>query len=324
MDLVDQAKNALGAWHLGQTSTHYETGGRGPGTVSSGRGDRGGVSYGSYQFATNTGGVREYLDQSRYGPRFQGLQPGSRAFTAKWKQLARDDAGFADDQHDFVRDKYYTVQRDALGARGIDLRARGRAVQDALWSTAVQYRALTPGIFENALQGAFGPDFELSRLSDEQIVAAVQDYKAAHVRTLFASSPRLWDSLGKRARSEKASLVTLARHEEIARHPARYRGRTYRQVYGQAPAPARARATGDPMADGLLVQGEQGDAVRALQKKLAALGYFGADGRPLAADGDFGRHTRAALEQFQHDHRLDVDGKAGRRTLRALDAAMKA
>jgi len=57
MDVVDEAKDAIDSWHLGQTSTRYETGGRGAGTVSSGQSDHGGVSYGSYQFTTNTGGV---------------------------------------------------------------------------------------------------------------------------------------------------------------------------------------------------------------------------------------------------------------------------
>ncbi|HEY0366030.1 MAG TPA: LysM domain-containing protein, partial [Pyrinomonadaceae bacterium] len=40
---------------LGTLSAKYETGGRGPGTVSTGAGDPGGVSYGSYQMATKMG-----------------------------------------------------------------------------------------------------------------------------------------------------------------------------------------------------------------------------------------------------------------------------
>src|SRR5690606_14182281 len=44
------------AWVLGSLSSKYETGGRGPGTVSSGRGDAGGVSYGSYQMTSRPHG----------------------------------------------------------------------------------------------------------------------------------------------------------------------------------------------------------------------------------------------------------------------------
>lgn len=45
-------------WYLGQTSTKYETGGRGVGTISTGKGGHG-VSYGSYQLSSKMGGVQE-------------------------------------------------------------------------------------------------------------------------------------------------------------------------------------------------------------------------------------------------------------------------
>jgi len=44
---------------LGSLSAKYETSGRGPGTVSTGRGDAGGVSYGSYQLASKLGRPEE-------------------------------------------------------------------------------------------------------------------------------------------------------------------------------------------------------------------------------------------------------------------------
>jgi murein DD-endopeptidase MepM/ murein hydrolase activator NlpD len=52
---TSESAGALGAAiaeELGTLSAKYETGGRGPGVVSSGVGDPGGVSYGSYQMAT--------------------------------------------------------------------------------------------------------------------------------------------------------------------------------------------------------------------------------------------------------------------------------
>ncbi|HFO7914780.1 TPA: hypothetical protein ACHK1J_005692, partial [Escherichia coli] len=42
-------KKSSGIWPLGKTSERYESGGRGPGVISSGKGDHGGVSYGMYQ-----------------------------------------------------------------------------------------------------------------------------------------------------------------------------------------------------------------------------------------------------------------------------------
>lgn len=63
------------------------------------------------------------------------------------------------------------------------------------------------------------------------------------------------------------------------------------------------------------------DDVKKLQSELAALGYKDDQGRPLKADGDFGPYTHHAVERFQHDHHLEVDGIAGPMTLKALDQA---
>src|SRR5688572_947216 len=48
---------------LGKLSAKFDTGGRGPGTVSTGAGDFGGVSYGSYQMASKLGVVDRFLAQ---------------------------------------------------------------------------------------------------------------------------------------------------------------------------------------------------------------------------------------------------------------------
>ncbi|WP_312706633.1 peptidoglycan-binding domain-containing protein [Stenotrophomonas sp.] len=78
---------------------------------------------------------------------------------------------------------------------------------------------------------------------------------------------------------------------------------------------------GTPAGNGVLVNGSKGDEVQAMQQKLSDLGYLGKDGKPLVADGDFGPGTLEAVKQFQRDHQLTVDGKAGGATLGALDAA---
>lgn len=78
---------------------------------------------------------------------------------------------------------------------------------------------------------------------------------------------------------------------------------------------------GTPAGNGVLVNGSKGDQVQAMQQKLSDLGYLGKDGKPLVADGDFGPGTLEAVKQFQRDHQLTVDGKAGGETLGALDAA---
>jgi hypothetical protein len=78
---------------LGRLSEKYETGGRGPGTVSSGSGDAGGVSYGSYQMTSRNGGtVGRFVSQPGFPwqETFQGLEPGSDEFTTAWRTLAEE------------------------------------------------------------------------------------------------------------------------------------------------------------------------------------------------------------------------------------------
>lgn len=65
----------------------------------------------------------------------------------------------------------------------------------------------------------------------------------------------------------------------------------------------------------------QGAAVQELQHQLRELGYRDLDG-PVLADGHFGDRTRHAVEAFQYDYGLAVDGIAGPRTWQALRHAL--
>lgn len=215
-DELDRARHAIAQWHLGQTSERYESSNLGAGTISTGANDHGGVSYGAYQLSSREGTVHEYLRQSKYSRDFDDLTPATPAFDVRWREVAaREPAAFKQDQHDFIGRTHYEREVARLQAVGIDLSDRGRAVQDMLWSTSVQMRGLTRGIVRGALRADFGPDFELSRISDQQLIASVQDYKAERTTTLFRSSPRLWNSLERRAHAEKADLLELAGHEEV-------------------------------------------------------------------------------------------------------------
>ncbi|HET7331645.1 peptidoglycan-binding domain-containing protein [Dyella sp.] len=66
----------------------------------------------------------------------------------------------------------------------------------------------------------------------------------------------------------------------------------------------------------------QGEAVRELQRQLRKLDYCDMDG-PVTADGRFGDRTRRAVEAFQYDYGLTVDGVAGPKTWRALRHALR-
>lgn len=92
-------------------------------------------------------------------------------------------------------------------------------------------------------------------------------------------------------------------------------GRATNQAATAPPQPPAADA------DGVLRQGEKGQAVIELQRRLADLGYRGEDDKPLKINGDFGTDTRHALREFQRDHGLQGLGVAGPRTAIALDRA---
>ncbi|UYB52861.1 peptidoglycan-binding protein [Xanthomonas sp. AM6] len=318
-------------WELGQTSKHYETGGRGASTVSSGIDDPGGVSYGSYQMTSQVktkegkvivgGTVAAFVKDSKYADDFAGLKPGSAEFSAKWKELAKTDDSFAQEQHDYIKRTHYDKLVDRLQDKGMDLSGRGPAVQDALWSTAVQYgpgsdkKPGGSGVFLKGIEEKFGKDYDLSKLSDKDIVGAVQDYKAEHVKELFprVEKQKTLDSLKNRAENEKADLLELADPSKKIGKPSEQSGTHHDRA---APDKSRSNSPHAENGDGVLKRNEQGPAVKDLQEKLSKLGYMDAKD----AVGTYGPKTEAAVEKFQQDHRLKgVDGKAGPETLAAID-----
>lgn len=78
----------------------------------------------------------------------------------------------------------------------------------------------------------------------------------------------------------------------------------------------------DASHDDKLEQGERNEQVKQLQGQLIQLGAVGRDGKPLQADGDFGGNTKYAVEQFQRERGLQVDGVVGNQTQAALAKAL--
>lgn len=87
---------------------------------------------------------------------------------------------------------------------------------------------------------------------------------------------------------------------------------------GVTPAVGAAHAAPGEGHARVLMAGDQGADVRAMQTRLHQLGYTDLDGKPLGVDGDFGRQTGHAVEAFQRDHKLSVDGKFGDQTRHAV------
>lgn len=145
------AAGALGAAladELGNLSAKYETGGRGPGVVSTGAGDYGGVSYGSYQMASKMGVPTRFVTQPGFPwlKDFANLTAGTAPFTAVWKRIAAEQtADFQKAQHEYIKKTHYDLLcSKILSDDSLDVNTRSRAVQDVVWSTAVQHGPGTP------------------------------------------------------------------------------------------------------------------------------------------------------------------------------------
>jgi hypothetical protein len=186
---------------LGSVSEKYESNGN-AGTISSGEGDNGGVSYGAYQLSTNSGSVQAYVRQSKYKSQFAGLAPNTPEFNSKWKSIAESDAeGFKADQKDYIERTNYTPCLTRLPS----LQERGPGVQNAIWSVSVQHGpAGGSSVINKALNG-----HDVSNLSDSDICSLVKDYQSNNVQTLFKKSPTQWTSLQNRFSAEKKDLQKI-------------------------------------------------------------------------------------------------------------------
>jgi hypothetical protein len=210
-------------WELGQTSEKYESGGKGPGTINAynggAGGDLGGASYGTYQLASflpavmSTGKARpsaknspviQFLNNSKFKDKFAGLEPATAAFDAKWKEIATTNAAdFKKEQHDYIQKKYYDVALANLQRQGLDMTKYGPAVQDLIWSGAVQFGPANIRAFTEALR-------DKSTLTDKDIVTLVSEWKINNVATLFkSSSASIQAGVKSRYQSEKQALLNL-------------------------------------------------------------------------------------------------------------------
>lgn len=203
--LAGRAGGGAAGGALGSVSARFESGGAGAGAVSSGKGDFGGASYGTHQLSSTTGTLQQYLGQSDYGAQFAGLQPGTPEFNAKWRQLAASDPKFGRDQKDFIGRTHFEPQMAHLAKAGIDLSGKGDAVKEAVWSTSVQFGGKTD-LIKKALAGR-----DLSKMSDADTIAAIQDFKIAKNGSLFkSSSAAVQAGTLRRAGEEKKALLALS------------------------------------------------------------------------------------------------------------------
>jgi len=114
---------------------------------------------------------------------------GSKTFQDEWRRQAREGGdSFLDLQHDFIRDTHYAPVANTLRERHhLDISQRSAALQDVVWSVAVQHGpgsggkikrkdgSLKDGVLEGALRGR-----DVSKMSDSEIINAIYDYRCKY------------------------------------------------------------------------------------------------------------------------------------------------
>ncbi len=206
---------------LGKLSEKYESGGRGPATVSTGEGDPGGVSYGTYQLASKIGRADEFVREF-YPKQFEGLQSGTLEFTARWKQLAEDQPEqLRENEHRFIRRTHYDPQVAKI-EKGLGLRVseRSGAFRDVIWSTAVHHGPNTDVVLMAAkdLETRY-PNSE-GKYADRQWIEAIyrergrMDDQGKLVR--FRGVSERWiPALRKRFEKECEDVLAMLEEEEV-------------------------------------------------------------------------------------------------------------
>lgn len=194
-DALGLPRDDTGGDRLGSLSAEFESGGRGPGTVSGGQGDPGGVSYGTYQLASKTGTAAAFV--AAEGAAWQQLRaaaPGTPAFSSVWKDIAaREPEAFDAAQHAFIERTHYRPVVERVKAKtGVDLDLRTQAVRDATWSAAVQHGGAVD-ILADAI-GKVGPSAR-----DDALLRAIYARRSDYVRAIA----------GRNTGAERKTLLSI-------------------------------------------------------------------------------------------------------------------
>jgi hypothetical protein len=123
--------------------------------------------------------VKRFVDKPDFPWRnkFAGLTPGSDDFTRQWKKIAADEPErFQSVQHEFIKQTHFDpLVTNVKDESNLDLTTRSPAVQDVIWSTAVQHGPNT-SIVDRVLTNLKGNGIDPSTPNfDERLIKAIYD-----------------------------------------------------------------------------------------------------------------------------------------------------
>lgn len=208
---------------LGSMSAMFESGSRGIAAIGYDR--VGGTSYGKYQIASKVGTMDaflSYLDKHQpewadrlrvAGPANTGSKTGG--MPEVWKRLAAESPEkFEAVQGDFIKQQSYEpARRMILTGTGVDMDNAPKAVQEVLWSTAVQHGPTGASRIFGKVIEAFrsvdtGGDF------NRKLVEGVYDQRMTQ---FGASTERVRASVHSRLGREKQLAVNMLEGKSLNR-----------------------------------------------------------------------------------------------------------
>jgi len=205
---------------IGELSAQFESGEDGVGAIGYDPG--GGTSYGTYQIASRPGSMKEFINylEDRQPEWARRLKAAGRANTGStrgamptaWKRIAEENPSrFEDLQRDFVRGNFHEPAAEAiLQDTGLDVSDHSKALQEVLWSTAVQHGAAgARKIFSKALRQL---QVHGRVPTDEALIEQVYQVRAQYAGGLSA---HLKASVQDRFREERSVALSMLRERRF-------------------------------------------------------------------------------------------------------------
>lgn len=194
--------------HLGFISGEFESGGN-PGVIAK---DNIGYAYGAWQINSRVGGLRDFIKDIETDERFAHLAElkiDSPEFQDEWARVAKNyPNAFLEKQHEFIeKTKFKPV---LYYARSAGLNTTNRAVQEVLWSQAVQHGFVGNQKIIDAAVKKVGKSS-----SADEIVRALYEARSNYVNGLSTLDDSLKASIINRYKRESAKAFGIILNKEF-------------------------------------------------------------------------------------------------------------
>jgi hypothetical protein len=198
---------------LGALSEEFESLGN---SAAIGFDKKGGHSYGKYQIATRTGTFASFMKfvANKFTNLAENLKKaggtasatkGTQLFQSTWKSL-RGNADFEASQHDFIQLTHYDPLVAALQKIGLDANQYSLALQNVIWSVAVQHGTkLGRGVFEKALKSLSS----INGTSEKQIIKALYAERSKVSIHFKSSTAKVKASVKRRFKTELSRAIAM-------------------------------------------------------------------------------------------------------------------